>query len=98
MEYIIKEIPTCELNILSSLERIHKIEILVNNLALNSNIKFIGYSSSLEIYFRNASLNIIPSISEAFPMVLSETKIYGIPSILLGLDYICISEGGNIII
>ena len=98
MEYIIKEIPTCELNILSSLERLHKIEKLVNNLALNSNIKFIGYSSSLEIYFRNASLNIIPSISEAFPMVLSETKIYGIPSILLGLDYICISEGGNIII
>jgi glycosyltransferase involved in cell wall biosynthesis len=98
MEYIIKEIPTCELNILSSLARIDKIKILVNNLGLNNNIKFNGYSSLVEIYFRNASLNIIPSISEAFPMVLSETKIYGIPSILIGLDYICISEGGNIII
>ena len=31
-------------------------------------------------------------------MVLSETKIYGIPSILLGLDYVSIAEGGTIII
>jgi len=98
MEYIIKEIPNCELNIISSLERIDKIENLVNNLDLNNNINFKGYLSSLEIFFRNASLNFIPSISEAFPLVLSETKIYGIPSILLGLDYICNSKGGIIII
>ena len=31
-------------------------------------------------------------------MVLSETKIYGIPNILLGLDYISISSGGTVII
>jgi len=98
MEYIIKEQQACELNIISSLTRIDKIKKLVDNLNLNNNIKFNGYSSSVEIYFRNASLNLIPSISEAFPLVLSETKIYGIPSILIGLDYICIAEGGTIII
>ena len=98
MEYIIKEIPYCELNIISSLERIDNIEKLVKNLDLGKNIKFKGYSSSLEIYFRNASLHYIPSISESFSMVLSETKIYGIPSILLGLDYVSIAEGGTIII
>ena len=31
-------------------------------------------------------------------MVLCETKIYGIPNILLGLDYVQISKGGTIII
>ena len=31
-------------------------------------------------------------------MVLSETKIYGIPNILIGLDYLSISHGGTIII
>ena len=98
MEYIIKEKKTCELNIISSITRIDKIKKLVDNLNLNNNIKFNGYSSSVEIYFRNASLNLVPSISEAFPLVLSETKIYGIPSIVLGLDYICIAEGGIIII
>ena len=39
-----------------------------------------------------------PSISEAFPLVICETKLYGIPNILLGLDYTTISEGGSIII
>ena len=97
-EYIIKEIPNCELNIISKVSGIEKLLNLVNNLNLENNIKFNGYSSSPDLYFRNASLNIIPSISEAFPMVLSETKIYGIPNIILGLDYIFNAKGGTIII
>ena len=58
----------------------------------------VGYIASPEIYYNNASLNLFPSISEAFPLVMCETKIYGIPSILLGLDYTSISKGGTIII
>jgi glycosyltransferase involved in cell wall biosynthesis len=98
LEYIIKEIPNCELIIISKIEGIGKLQKLVNNLDLENNIRFNGYASSPDIYFRNASLNIIPSISEAFPMVLSETKIYGIPNIILGLDYIFNAKGGTIII
>ena len=93
MEYIIKERQACKLNIISSLKRIDKIKKLVDNLNLSNNINFNGYSSSVEIYFRNASLNLVPSISESFSLVLSETKIYGIPSIVLGLDYIFTAEG-----
>ena len=69
-EYIINEIPDCELIIVSKIDGIEKIVKLVNNLDLDNNIRFSGYTSSPDIYFRNASLNIIPSISEAFPMVL----------------------------
>lgn len=97
-EYIINEIPDCELIIVSKIDGIEKIVKLVNNLDLDNNIRFSGYTSSPDIYFRNASLNIIPSISEAFPMVLSETKIYGIPNIIIGLDYIFNAKGGTIII
>jgi glycosyltransferase involved in cell wall biosynthesis len=98
IEYIIKEIPSCELIIISKLSGIGKLQNLVYNLNLQNNIKFNGYSSSPDLFFRNASLNIIPSISEAFPMVLSETKIYGIPNIIIGLDYIFNAKGGTIII
>lgn len=98
LEYIIKEIPNCELIIISKLSGIEKFQNLVHNLNLENSIKFNGYSSSPDIFFRNASLNIIPSISEAFPMVLSETKIYGIPNILIGLDYAFNAKGGTIII
>ena len=70
----------------------------INYLNLTNNIKLSGYTSTPEIYFKNASLHIFPSISEAFPMVLSETKIFGIPTILIGLDYITLAKEGTIII
>jgi glycosyltransferase involved in cell wall biosynthesis len=97
-DYIAKEFPNCELNIISNLTGIERLQNLVNNLNLEKNIQFNGYSSVPDIYFKNASLNIFPSISEAFPMVLSETKIYGIPSVIIGIDYILIAKGGTIII
>ena len=98
MEYIIEEIPNCELKIVSNLTGIFKFMDLKNNLDLENKIKFIGYAPIPEIFFKNASLNFFPSISESFGLVLSETKMYGIPSILLGLDYVSISNGGTIII
>ena len=98
MEYIIKEIPECKLKIISNRTGIDKQEYFVENINLENNIKFIGYITAPDIIFKNASLSFFPSITEAFPMVLVETKIYGIPNILLGLDYISISKGGTVII
>ena len=96
MKYIIKEVHNCEMKIISYFD--FRIQKLINQLNLKKYIKFVGYSSKPELYFRNASLHIFPSISEAFPMVLCETKIYGIPNILLGIDYIANINGGTIII
>lgn len=98
MEYINKIIPQSELLIISDLTHINHLQILINNLNLEKNIQFLGYLASPEIYFKNSSLNLFPSISEAFPLVLCETKIYGIPNLLLGLDYTTISKEGTIII
>lgn len=98
MEYIVHEIENCQLKIISELIGTDNLQNLVDNLDLINSIKFVGYNSSPNIYFKNASLSFFPSITEAFPMVLSETKIYGIPNILLGLDYISIASRGTIII
>ena len=98
MEYIIKEIPECELKIISNITGTNNQQNFISNLNLDNNIKFIGYISAPDILFKNASLSFFPSITEAFPMVLLETKIYGIPNILLGLDYISIAKGGTVII
>ena len=98
MEYIIKYIPKAQLKIISDLTGISHLLNLIINLKLENNINFFGYNTNPEIYFKNASLNIFPSISEAFPMVIIETKEYGIPNILIGLDYIAMAKKGNIII
>lgn len=96
MTSIIKEIPTSEMNILSF--PVKKLEDMINELNLTKSVRFLGYHENIEIYLKNSSLHILPSIWEAYPMVLSETKIFGIPSIITGLDYLALSKNGTIII
>ena len=98
MEYIKQEVPQSELTIISDLNSILRYEMLIINFNLSNNIMFVRYTDSPEIYYQNASLNIFPSISEAFLLVMCETKIYGIPNLLLGLDYTSISKGGTVIV
>ena len=98
MAFIIKEIPNCKMIIISELKYISYLQDYVKELKLEENIEFVGFTPIPEIYFKNASLHIFPTITEAFPMVLCETKIYGIPNILIGIDYISIANGGTIII
>ena len=96
MEYIMMENPSCEMKIISNMN--YDLQNKIYNLNLEEHIKFIGFTLIPEIHFENSSLHIFPSISESFGLVLSETKIYGIPNILIGLDYVQISKGGTIII
>ena len=96
METIVKEIPFCEMNIISSVDK--NLALLIKNLKLENNIRFTGFHENVEIYLKNTSLHILPSLSETYPMVLSEAKIFGIPSILCGLDYLALSREGTIII
>ena len=96
IEYINKEIPECELKIISNITKNFYIKDLVVNYGLEKTIRFIEYTSTPEIFFKNASLHIFPTVSESFGLVLSEAKLYGIPNILLGLEYISISNGGII--
>ena len=96
MEYIIQEIPECEMKILSEDENVNRLLQIMEVLNLKNNVKFYGYTSLPEIFFKKVSLHIFPSISESFGLVLCETKIYSLPNIILGLDYISIYKGGTI--
>ena len=98
MEYIKREIPEAQMLVVSNISLINEIKYLRNNLELNKAIKFVEYISIPEIYFNNVSLHIFPTVSESFGLVLGETKIYGIPNILIGLDYVSIVKGGTKII
>ncbi len=98
MKYIVKEVIDSEMKIISELDNINELDKLVKKFKLEDKVKFIGYTSKPEEYFKNASLHIFPSISESFGLVLSETKIYGIPNIITGLDFVSISKGGTVII
>jgi glycosyltransferase involved in cell wall biosynthesis len=96
MVHIIKEIPESRMKIISDPNEF--LNNLLIKLKLEEYAKFIGYISTPEIFFKNASLHIFPSISESFGLALCETKIFGIPNILIGLDYLSMSKGGTIIL
>ena len=96
MEYIKQEIPECEMIIISNIS--DNLKNIINNIYLEKNIKFYGYKLYPERFFKKASLHFFPSISESFGLVLCETKIYGIPNIMVGLDYLTVSNEGTIII
>ena len=96
MKKIIKEIPNCEMNIASF--PLEKYIILIKHLSLEKNVRFLGYQENLEIFLTNSSLHILPSLSESYSMVLSEAKIFGIPSIICGLDFLALAKEGTVII
>ena len=97
MKFIIKEVPDSQLNIISK-SKPKKLKELIYALNLEENVKFAPFTLSPALYFKNSSLHIFPTNYESFGLVLCETKIYGIPNILLGLNYVSISKGGTIII
>ena len=96
MRNILKEIPECEMNIVSSPN--DKLERLINIFRLGNNVKFVGFHKNVDEYLKNSSLHILPSLSETYPMILGETKIFGIPTIICGLDYLSLAKGGTIMI
>ena len=70
----------------------------MTTLNLEKNVKFTGFQSNIDAYLKNTSLHIFPSIAEGYPMVLGETKMYGIPTILCGLDYLALAKGGTVMV
>ena len=96
MKYIIMEIKDSMMIIISKIYNSHL--KLVTKLNLKENIKFIGYSSNPQVFYKDACMHIFPTLVEAFPNILSETLVYGIPNILLGLDYVSTCKGGTVII
>jgi len=96
MKFIIKEIPDCKMTIIST--PYYELNDLIRNLNLEKNIIFSGYQKNPEQFLKNASLHILCSLCESYPLALAETKIFGIPSILCGLDYLVLAKGGTVII
>ena len=96
MKVILKDIPNCEMNIVSAHNNHY--QRLIEKLNLSEHVRFVGFKTKVETYFKNSSLHIMPSLAEAYPMVLGEAKIFGVPTILCGLDYLTLAKSGNIII
>ena len=98
LEYIKKEIPDCKMKIVTDLNEIKNLKKLARKLNLENSITFEEYSYSNDKYFDDISLHLLPSLAEGIGLDICETKLFGIPNVLVGLDYLPCSKGGVSII
>ena len=96
MKYISKILKNAKLIIVSSGDLI-KLVNLTKELDIEKNVLFTGYSNNPGLYFKKSSVHLFTSYVEAFPNVLSESKLYGVPTILIGLEYLSMIKGGTVI-
>ncbi len=94
MKRIVQEIPESKMYIISS--PYENLKNAINNLNLGNNVEITGFIQDPSSYIKNASLHLLPSLSESYSMVLGEAKMFGIPTILCGLDYLLLAKGGCI--
>ena len=86
MKEVIQEIPDSQLTIVSEYHD-PKIKKLVKELNIQNNVKFMPHSHNISEYYLKASVLIVASVSESFPMVMNEGKAHGLPIVAHNIDY-----------
>ena len=86
MAEVIKNYPPATLNIVSGAYS-QQIINLVYELNIESNVNFLPFTYNISEAYLNASVLIVASLSESFPMVMNEAKAHGLPIVAFNVDY-----------
>lgn len=68
----------------------------VSESGLNGAVEFTGQTPDISQYYEKASVLIMPSQMEGFPMTLMEAKAHGLPSVLFAMPYLEAAHAGCI--
>ncbi|CAL6054859.1 Glycosyl_transferases group 1 family protein [Hexamita inflata] len=60
---------------------------LARELGIQNSVQFVDFQADIEAYYRNASVMVMTSAIEGFPMVLVESKSYSVPTVAFELDF-----------
>ena len=94
MAEIIKEVPDALLTIIGT--DTHFIENLVKEFNIEKNVYYPGFSTNVTEFYLNASVLLVTSLSESYPMVMNEAKAYGLPIVAFNVDYCPCYQSGVI--
>lgn len=92
MKKVIRKVPDAVLKVYGSESDKGAIEKL-NNMILSENMKgkveYCGYiTENVDDVYANASVHLVTSVYESFPMVIYESRINGIPLVLYQMPYL----------
>ena len=86
MGEILKEIPDATLTIVAPNHSKDLID-LIKDLKIEKNVRLIGFTRNISEFYLNATVLLVTSISESFPMVMNEAKAHGLPIVSFDIDY-----------
>ncbi|CAL6047365.1 Glycosyl_transferases group [Hexamita inflata] len=89
MKKVLEKEPEAVLQLIGSGFEDYKEECrqLARELGIQNSVQFVDFQADIEAYYRNASVMVMTSAIEGFPMVLVESKSYGVPTVAFELDF-----------
>ncbi|CAL6074317.1 Glycosyl_transferases group [Hexamita inflata] len=89
MQHVLKSEPDAILQLIGSGSDEYRNECkqLAQQLNIQNSVQFIDFQSDIERFYKNASVLILTSAIEGFPMVLAEAKSFGIPAVAFDLEF-----------
>ena len=86
MAKILKEVPDAKLTILG-LNPSQDLLDLIKELKIEDSVLLPGFSTNITEFYLNASVLLVTSVTESFPMVMNEGKAHGLPIVAFNIDY-----------
>ncbi len=98
MKYVVREMPDAKLLIVGRADK-PKIEkelrLKFGEMGLSGNVVFMGFHTDVEPYYRQATVMLMTSAFEGFPMTIVESKRFGVPLVLYDLPYLELLKDGR---
>ena len=97
MPKIIKKVPDAKLVLVGSGRERGTLGMLSKKLGIDEYVKFAGFVKEhlKPLYYKSADVFVLPSFTEAFPIVLLEASASGLPMVVSDLEtFKCIIEEG----
>ena len=89
-DFVIKAIPDAKLSILGTGDKriTAKVKAAIKDKKLNNSIIMQGFHKDVKQYYKNASIFMLTSNYEGFPLSLQESMMAGLPTVMYELPYL----------
>ena len=98
MRLVVQKRPKAQMVILGEAYRPRTRKYLMNFIqkySLHKNIHYYGHVEDMSKWYRKARIHLLTSHSECFPMVVLESKAFGIPLVTFSLPYVELLKDGK---
>ena len=91
LEYVVQVLPEVRLQIVGAADRPEieeRLRHMLEERGLTKYVDFLGFHTDVENYYRKATVMLMTSAFEGFPMSIAESKRYGTPLVMYELPYL----------